>query len=293
MPNLPADIRAELLVDRFSHRLGGLSRSRLESLGIPGSLEGLVWNVFGSLAKVEPRVWLPILGCACRRQAAPPGRRELERLRPSLWETVPAPPERQEDLRRRALRGQLRAGSGKMRRGRVVPLSEMRRRLATRARAGKALEPPLEVGVAVRTPRRLIYILPVLDSELEMEVECDRGRNALLRCVDAGLHVLARSCPQARIFQVILLYLDADRTPRSVELVRRYRAQPRELVRALGHRRGLKTSDVRGILGLLQWSKLARRLAAVQRRAELDPTESTVVSRLLRYLEKLGIGSGS
>jgi hypothetical protein len=180
-----------------------------------------------------------------------------------------------------------------MRRGRVLRLSELRERLASKARAGKPLEPPLEIGVTIRAPRLLVYVLPVLESELEMQVECDRGRNAVLRAVDAGLHELGRRRDGSRAFRVLLLYWSADRTPRSVKLVHRYRARPQEMARALGHRRRLSASALRRVLGLARWEAFPRRLSAIQRQAKVEPTEMVILNRLLGYFEELGIGSGS
>ncbi len=289
MSELPAHARFHLLFDRFGHRLEELSRRRRDALGIADSVEAVTWNLFRCLESIRPAHWLGLFARRARRPGPRISRSGVEEARISLWEAVAPPPSRQEDLRQRALREKLCPAPGRLRRGRVPPLSELRRRFAAQARSGKALEPPLEIGAVVRTPQRLLYILPVLDGEVEMEVACDRHRNAILRALDAGLHEAGQPGATSRALCVILLYRDEACSPRSVALVRAYRQRSDELARALSHRDRQKAEMGAASLGLLRWRDVGRGLVSALRAARLEPTESCVVTRLLGYLDELGL----
>lgn len=294
MADVPPRSRDQLLIDRFSHVLEQISERRRAALGVPGSVEGVTWNVFRSLGQIDPALWLPRLASRALGRGLKFTRRELDSLRISMWEPVAPPPSRQEDLRRRALRGTLVPAPGRLRRGRVTPLSEQRRRLAGQARHGRPLEPPLEVGAMLRTRRRVFYILPILEVELEMEIECDRRRDAVVRAIDAGLYETesARRVPPLR-FYLILLYRDECATPRSVELLRQYRSRPAALGRALAHRRSLDAEAAARSLGMLRWREVSRRLRRALESGSLDVLQSTLVTRLLDFLRAMGLASAS
>lgn len=292
MSEFPPDPRSPLLIDRFSHVLEQLSERRRAALQVHGSLEGVTWNVFRSLGQIDPALWLPPLMRRAVSRGLKFNSRELESLRVSLWEPVAPPPSRQEDLRRRALRGRLNPPAGRLRRGRVTPLSALRRQLAEKAREGLPLEPPLEIGALLRTRRRVVYFLPLLESEFEMEVACDRGRDAILRALDAGAYEAELGRRKPRRFYLVLLYRDERITPASVELLRRYRERPGLLARALSHRRGLDAGAAARGLGLLRWGDLVRVLARTLGSGGLDPVQVSLVERVTAWLRELGLAQG-
>jgi len=236
--------------------LEDLSERRRAAISTPGTLEERTWHVFGRLMRLDPASWLPELVRRALHRRMSFSRQELDSLRLSLWEGVAPPPARQTLLRRRALRGLLYPAAGELRRGRVTPLSVLRQRLARRALEGGPLEPPTEVGAILRTSRRVLYVLPVLDQELEMEVPCDRDRDAILRALDAGLYESESARLQRKRFYLILLYCDRRSTPLSVARLRLYKENPVLLRRALAHRRGLDTARVAENMGLLRWRKM-------------------------------------
>lgn len=293
MTDPPRDPRDPLLIDLFSHVLEQISDRRRTALGVPGSVEGVTWNVFRTLGQVDPTLWLPPLVRKALGRRIKFSRREIDSLRVSLWEPVAPPPARQEYLRRRALRGTLVPSPGRLRRGRLTPLSVLRRRLAEAAAEGRPLEPPLEIGALLRTRRRVVYVLPILGSEIELEVACDRHRDALLRALDAGVYEAESSHRVRRRFYLILLYREERETPRSVERLRHYREHPRALARALAHRRNLDAAQAARGLGLLRWRSLSRTLRAALGSQGLDPFQRGLLGRLLAYLARTGLAPRS
>jgi hypothetical protein len=282
-----------LLVDPRPALLEVLSERRRAALAVAGSVEQVTWNVFRSLEQIEPRLWAPPLlqRAFGRGWRLPAG--GLEPVRLTVWEPVAPPPARQDFLRRRALRGRLHPPPGRMRRGRVTPLSALRRRFAEEAAARRPLEPPLEIGAILRTPRHVVYLLPLLESEMEMEVACDRDRDAILRALDAGLYEVEASRGRERAFGLVLLYRDERTHLRSIERLRLYRAQPRRLARALAHRRRFDAARAARSLAPLRWRELALAVRRALRSGWVDGAQAMVLSRLLEYLDEVGLGDGS
>lgn len=292
MSGSPTDPREPLRIDRFSQELEQISERRRAALGVPGSVEGVTWNVFRTLGQIDPALWLPRMMRRATGRALKFTRRELDSLRISLWEPVAPPPSRLDHLRRRALRGTLLPPAGRLRRGRVTPLSALRRRLAEAALEGRPLEPPVDIGALLRTRRRVIYVLPVLDAEIETEVPSDRRRDAILRALDAGLYEAEAARRVQRRFYLVLLYREERRTPRSVALLRQHRERPRALARALAHRRGLDAGRAARGLGLVRWRSLARGLVVALASGRLDPVQSALAGSLIDYLRGLGMAPG-
>ncbi len=292
MSDHPSDPRRHLLIDRFSHVLDLLSERRRAALGVPGSVESVTWNVFRSLGQIDPALWLPALMRRALGRALRFTRRELDSLRVSLWEPVAPPPARQDYLRRRARRGTLVPPAGRLRRGRVTPLSDLRLRLAEAARRGEVLEPPYDIGAVLRTERRVIYVVPALGEEIDMDVPCDRRRDALLRALDAGLYEAEAARRRPRRFYLVLLFRDRRDTPRSVALLRAYRRRPAALERALAHRRGLEGEAAARGLGLIRWRSLARALRGALYAESVDPLQRLLLGRMLEYLRGEGLLPG-
>jgi hypothetical protein len=189
-------------------------------------------------------------------------------------------------LRRQALRGKLAPPAGRLRRGRVTPLSILRQDLAQQALEGRPLEAPYELGAVLRTSRRVFYILPVLEAELEMEVSSDRRRDAILRALDAGLYEAEAGRVRPRRFYLILLYRDRKLTPLSVERLRFYRETSEGLRRKMPHRRKFDAESVRRHLGLLRWKHLA---AVALEPQGTCPGDATLRADLLNYLRQAGL----
>jgi hypothetical protein len=282
-----------LLIDRYTHLLEVLSERRRAALEVAGSVEQVTWNVFRSLAQIDPQLWVPPLLRRAFGRGIRMGPGELEPLRLTLWEPVAPPPTRQGFLRRRALRGRLQPSPGRMRRGRVTPLSALRRRFAEDAAARRPLEPPLEIGAILRTPRHVVYVVPLLDSEMEMEVACDRSRDAILRALDAGLYEAEAARSRARRFGLVLLHRDAQASPRTIERLRAYRSQPRRIARALAHRRRLEAPRLARSLGLLRWQEVSHGVRRALHSGKLDAVQTAILLRLRDYLAQVGLEARS
>ena len=155
---LASDIRRRLLIDRYSSVLSGLPLRRQGSLADPRSADAEIWNVFRTLAQMDPALWLPGLLALGRIRKAP-GPAELSAgIGLTLWKRVRPPAERLAWLQRRALRGELRPVVGARRKGRVIPLSKLRDEMKARARRRLPLEDPVEVDAIVKCPRSVLFV---------------------------------------------------------------------------------------------------------------------------------------
>src|SRR5713101_1055041 len=117
---LSSDFRSRLVIDRYSSVLSNLPSRRRASLADAGSPDAEIWNVFRTLAQLDPSLWLPRL-LALGGIRLPLASDELAAgVGVTLWKRIKPPPERLAWLRQRALRGELRPPVGRKRRGRVI-----------------------------------------------------------------------------------------------------------------------------------------------------------------------------
>src|SRR5262249_20783627 len=129
------DYRGRLLIDRHSSVLSRLSLRRQAALADPSSIDATTWNIFRTLAQLDPAGWLPEL-MGLGRIAEVPSREVLSGgVAVTLWKRVKPPAERLLWLKRQVLRGAVKPRVGRRRKGRVVPLSDLRADLRTRAKS--------------------------------------------------------------------------------------------------------------------------------------------------------------
>lgn len=283
---LASDFRSRLIIDRYSSVLSQLPLRRQVSLADPKSPDAEIWNVFRTLAQLDPALWLPRL-FALGRIPSVPGAADLAAgIGLTLWKRVKPPAERMNWLHQRALRGELRPPVGRKRKGRVVPLSELREELGARARRRLPLEDPVEVDVIVKCPGSVLFVEVPGPGESPAEpAASDAGRSTLLRLIDAGISY-AESRSRARRgpvdFSLLVLPLRSDSGEAWTRAVRHLGASPARLRRAFPHRgHDFDPSSRLGGLGVGSWQGM-RALLSDLRGGVSDPFEAALLDRLLR-----------
>jgi len=283
---LASDIRRRLVIDRYSSVLSGLPLRRQGSLADPRSADAEIWNVFRTLAQMDPALWLPgLLGLGRIRKA--PGPAELSAgIGLTLWKRVRPPAERLAWLQRRALKGELRPAVGARRRGRVVPLSKLRDEMKARARRGLPLEDPVEVDAIVKCRRSVLFVeIPSPEKSPDEPAAADVNRTHLLRLVDAGIsYAESRSRIQKGPvdFSLLVLPLGPESQEPWTRALRALTGSPSRLRRAFPHRgASFDPSPLLGGLGVGSWPGMRGLLSGLRREVS-DPFEAALLDRLLR-----------
>ena len=296
LTGLASDFRRQLIIDRYSSVLSRLPLRRQVSLAEPGSRDARIWNVFRTLEQIDPSRWLPrLLGAGTVRPDLAPGVLEAG-VALTLWKRIKAPPERLAWLRRGALHGEVRPPVGRRRKGRVVPLSQLRAELKARAQRKLPLEDPVEVDVIIKTPGSVVFVeIPGPGQSPDEPAASDANRTLLLRLIDAGLaYAEARTHARRHPITFSLLVLpEGEATERLwVDALRRLASSPSRLRRGLPHRGpGFDPSSLVSRLGAAGWPRVESLLASLRREAT-DPLESMLLDRLLQRIGFAGSPAG-
>src|SRR5437867_7837123 len=265
---LSSGLRSRLVIDRYSSVLSNLPSRRRASLADAGSPDAEIWNVFRTLVQLDPSLWLPRL-LALGEIRLPLTSDELAAgVGVTLWKRIKPPPERLAWLRQRALRGEVRPPVGRKRRGRVIPLSDLREELKARARRRLPLEDPLEVDVIVKTRGWVLLVeIPGADHSPAEPAASDGDRTYLLRLVDAGLsYAEARSRTRRHPVGFALLIL-----PTAAEAERGWEgalqglaSSPGRFRKRMPHRgRGFDPAGTLRHLGVGSWSQVGALLSSL------------------------------
>jgi hypothetical protein len=265
--------------------LSRLPLRRQVALADPGGLDAEIWNSFRTLAQLDPMLWLPRL-LAVGRMGALSGADELAAgIGLTLWKRVKPPPERLAWLHSKALRRELRPPVGRRRKGRVIPLSELRDELHERARRRLPLEEPVEASVIVKCSRSVLFVeIPCLEESPEDPSASDSERTYLLRLIDAGL---AYAESRSRVlrgpvgFSLLVLARRAESEEAWARALQPFLHSAERLRRSLPHRGSEfdPSSLLRG-LGVGPWAGMSSLL--IELRQELsDPHEAALLDRLL------------
>jgi hypothetical protein len=295
-PGLAPDFRRRLLIDRYSSVLSRLPLRRQLALADPARVDAEIWNVFRTLAQLDPARWLPKL-LSLGRIRFPQGQENLSAgIGLTLWKRIKPPAERLAWLRRRALRGDLRPPVGRRRKGRVIPLSELRDELKGRARERLPLEEPVEVDAIVKCPGSVLFVqVPRQDDSPHEPSSSDAGRTFLLRLMDAGIsYAEARSRAQRRPvgWSLLILTGSAESELTWSRALRPLASSPARLRRELPHRGGEFDPSSRMLgLGIGAWGGMAGLLRDL-RRGSSDPFEAVLLDRLLFQGESREVPAG-
>ena len=278
------DFRSRLLIDRYSSVLTRLPLRRQASLADPSHPDAEIWNVFRTLAQVNPARWVPDLMRLGRIRSVPAPGDLAGGVALTLWKRVKPPAERLQWLQRQALRGQVTPTVGRKRKGRVVPLSDLRAELKERARHGLPLEEPVEVDVIVKCPLSVLFVeIPSPSESPDQPAESDSSRTYLLRLVDAGLaYAEARARSQDPMgFSLLILTGDAAVEENWRRTLRALTRSESRLRKSLPHREGFEPTVLVGNLGVAGWSALQTLLARLLRESH-DELEAALLDRLIR-----------
>jgi hypothetical protein len=287
VPSQTPDFRRRLIIDRYSSVLSRLPRYRLSALADPQSPDADIWNTFRTLEQIDPDRWIPRLLALGGIRPDPTALRFDAGVALTLWKRVRPPAERLEWLRRRALDGALQPPVGRRRKGRVIPLSELRRELAVRAKARQPLEEPVEVDVIIKTARRIVFVeIPNPHETPEEPSGSDRTRTYVLRLIDAGL---AYAEARGKIaghpvgFSLLVLTGDGESGDRWRRALAGLARVPERLRRSFPHwGRGIDPADVARNLGAARWSEIDTLLRSL-RRDHPDELEARQLERLLKW----------
>ena len=285
VPSPSIDFRSRLLIDRHSSVLSRLSLRRQASLANPASADATIWNIFRTLAQMDPVHWIPELMGLGKIRSVPTQRDLMGGVALTLWKRVKPPPERLLWLQRQVLRGTVKPPVGRRRRGRVVPLSNLRAELKERAKSRLPLEEPVEVDVIVKCPLSVLFlVIPSPGDSPEKPAESDASRTLLLRLVDAGLAYAetrsrARSNPVS--FSLLIVARGSETEEAWGDAMRGLTRSEARLRSSLPHREHFDFSVLSGNLGVAPWSALEAMLEELRRRTT-DELESALLSRLLR-----------
>ena len=84
------DFRDNLIIDRYHPDLAAMRGAKREMLRSENSEDALTWNVFRSLAQIEPGFWLPLLRAKAFAKATPDSGPQI--VTTHLWKEVHPPP---------------------------------------------------------------------------------------------------------------------------------------------------------------------------------------------------------
>lgn len=84
------DFRDNLIIDRYHPNLATMRGSKRDKLRSENSEDALTWNVFRSLAQVDPSFWLPLLRAKAFPEAEPVSTPQI--VTTHLWKEVHPPP---------------------------------------------------------------------------------------------------------------------------------------------------------------------------------------------------------
>jgi len=284
--SLASDIRRRLLIDRYSSVLSRLPPRRQDALADPRGAEAGIWNLFRTLSQMDPALWIPRLLALGRIRKSPAADELSAGIGLTLWKRVRPPTERLAWLQRKALKGDLRPPVGTRRKGRVVPLSELREDLKIRARRRLPLEDPVEVDAIVKCRRSVLFVqIPRPDDSPDAPAAADASRTFLLRLIDAGIsYAEARSRAQRSPvdFSLLVLPLRPESRERWSRALRLLAGSPARLRRAFPHRgASFDPSSLEGRLGTGSWPETGDFLSDLRREVS-DPFESALLDRLIR-----------
>ncbi len=296
-PGVATDYRGRLLLDRYSSVLSRLPLRRQVSLADPRSRDAEVWNTFRTLAQLDPALWLPRL-MALGRLDQIPGPDELAAgIGLTLWKRIKPPPERLAWLHRRALRGMLRPPVGRKRKGRVVPLSQLREELKARARRRLPLEDPVEVDAIVKCSGTVLFVeIPGPEKSPDEPADSDAERPYLVRLIDAGISYAearsrARRAPVG--FSLLVLPVRPESEDAWSRALRPLATSPARLRAALPHRSdAFDPSTLVREMGIGSWSGLRGLLSSLRREVS-DPLGAMLLDSLLHRGRRPPVPSAS
>ena len=281
------DHRDNLTIDIDSD----LVRGRAAEMRSEHSESALLWNVFRTLQRIDPGLWLPRLVRSALPRAVRDGsvapaldRAGLADVQFHWWQRWDVPPERHTWLHDAALSGCLRLDHYP---AHCVPdkKAEIERRLQNEL----PFEDPVEIPLCIETRDCFLGIETVYKSNLRRHTAFDSQRDAILRLLDAGS---TAASGRGKRFAALVLCTDPRMlNVETVRLVDRYRGQPQRLVEALPHRPDRAALErLAEAIGLLRWKDLGTLLLETKEQDRLGLFDVAALDELIKYLARKDVG---
>lgn len=268
-----------------------LVRERASQLRSEDSQIALLWNVFRSLEKLDPSVWLPrlVLHAFSKRASSPPLRTlgeaaDLGATRFHWWRRHELPPSRHTWLHDQASNATL---SLEHYPARYLP--EKKQEIARLLRDDLPLEDRVEIPLCIETPGWMLGILAVYKGNLRQNTRYDAHRDELLRVLDAGTWA---ACAAGKKFLSLVIYTDPrtynTETKRLVDL---YRGHPDVLATRLPHRQDRENLDAAALtIGELRWRELGALLLDAKEEKRIGLFDLAVLDELIKYMARKDLG---
>jgi len=266
-------------------------QERAAQLRSADSHAAMLWNVFRSLQKLDPGVWLPRTLLHALGQRRGSGRLRALASRSNLadpgfqwWKRMDLPPGRLGLLREQAVTATLHLEH--------YPSECLPAKLADVARRLESdlpFEERVEVPLCIETPAWVLGVLAVYHGNLRQNTCFDSRRDELLRVLDAGSW-FARE--RGKEFLTLVVYTDARTyngdTKRLIDL---YRGHGDGLAARLPHRRDRDVLDATAArIGELRWRDLGALLVDAKDEERIGLFDVAVIDELIKYLARKDVG---
>jgi hypothetical protein len=268
-----------------------LVQERAAQLRSADSHVAMLWNVFRSLQKLDPAVWLPrflVHALGAKRNSARM-RALLTRsnlAEPSFhwWRRYDQPPSRLAWLREQACNASLPLDH--------YPPDYLPEKMAEVVRLLESelpFEERVEVPLSIETPAWVLGILAVYHGNLRQNTCFDSRRDELLRVLDAGT---AWARERGKKFLTLVVYTDArtynEETKRRVDL---YRGHADVLTARLPHRTDRRVlEEAAACIGELRWRDLGALLLDAKDEDRIGLFDVAVIDELIKYLARKDVG---
>jgi hypothetical protein len=276
--NLNVDVQNTLIQERASQACS------------EDSQVAILWNVFRSLQKLEPTLWLPrVLTHGLGLKKGSPRARALVAAIPHgvefhWWKRYDVPPSRQEWLHTQALNADLDLTHYP---ARYVP--EKKKEIARNLETSVPLEERVEVPLCIETCDWMLGVLAVYKGNLRQNTRYDARRDELIRLFDAGTWHAQLA---GKRFLSLVVYADArtynTETKRLIDL---YRDNGGLLVARLPHRKSVDVlQECAKHVGELRWRTLGTLLLDAKDEERIGSFDLAVVDELVKYLARKDVG---
>ena len=276
--NLTVDVQNELIQERAS-------QIRSEDSQI-----AMLWNVFRSLQKLEPSLWLPrVLTHALGWKKGSRGATALQKaarhgVEFQWWKRYDVPAGRQECLHTQALNGDLDLAHYPAR-----YLPEKKKEIARNLETRLPLEERIEVPLSIETREHILGVLAVYKGNLRQNTRYDARRDELIRLLDAGTWYAQAA---GKRFISLVVYADArtynTETKRLIDL---YRDNGGLLVSRLPHRKDTEVlQQAAKHIGELRWRALGALLLDAKDEERIGLFDVAVLDELIKYLARKDVG---
>ncbi len=267
-----------------------LIQERASQIRGEDSQVAMLWNVFRSLQKLEPSLWLPRL--LTQAFGWKRGTRQHEKLLAATrhpltfhwWKRYDVPSGRLEWLHRQASNANLDLSHYPAR-----YLPEKKAEITRNLDLGLPLEEPVEVPLCIETADLVLGVLAVYKGNLRQNTCYDARRDELVRLLDAGTWHARHA---GKRFLTLVVYTDArtynTETKRLLDL---YRDNGGLLVARLPHRSDAEALQLAATdVGELRWRQLGAVLLDAKEEERIGLFDLAVLDELIKYLARKDVG---